>query len=480
MCKHHSIAHLPTHYPVTCHTDYVDAGSTFVAIAGANHNGLAFVPLAIEKGATKIVVQKSVIIPDTLRALLNQKQIALEYVDDTRKALAQLSAEAAEYPAEKLKIIGITGTKGKTTTTFLLYHILQTAGYKTAMLSTVQNEIDGGILPAQLTTPQPDYLHQFLKVCVEEEVEYVVMEVAAQATSLYRTHGIQFDAAIFTNLSQEHGEFYPSMEDYFAAKCALFDQLKLHGTMLINSDDTWGKKLLAQHPTAQTFGLETAAKFTAELSDASRAFITAAIKWGKNSLPITCPTLIGNYNLLNILAAAGCALQLGVNSRKIARALETFESIPGRLERYFLNNGATCIIDYAHNPSSYTALFSTLRPLTNHLILVFGCGGQRDAARRPIMGAIAAEYADVIILTSDNPRTENPADIIADIMAGIPEHNRANVRQILDRRAAIEHAYELSGQGSIFVLLGKGPDEYQIIGDTKTYFSEVAILNTLE
>jgi len=228
---------LPTIYPVACHTDHVGPGSIFVAIQGFKQDGVRYIQQALEKGATEIVVQDDAELSDLPLGVHAHK------VSDTRKALAELSAQAAGYPAKKLKIIGVTGTKGKTTTVYLIEQVLKTAGYKTARLSTVNNAILDRENKAQLTTPQPDYLHQFFKRCVQEDVEYVVMEVAAQALSLHRVHGLQFDGVIFTNFSQEHGEFYDSMEDYFAAKCTIFEQINPGSPVLVNADDAWCRKI---------------------------------------------------------------------------------------------------------------------------------------------------------------------------------------------------------------------------------------------
>lgn len=476
-----SIAHIPATFPVTSHTDYVGKDSVFVAIKGDKQDGVLFIPQAIAKGATTLVIHEDAVLPDATSSLIAQLNIRVYKTDNPRKELALLSAVLADNPADKLKIIGITGTKGKTTTTFLLNHLLKSSGYKTAMLSTVHNEIDGGVFPTNLTTPQPDYIHQFLKVCVAEDIEYVVMEVAAQAVSLYRTHGISFESIIFTNLSQEHGEFYATMQDYFDAKCQLFEQLKEGGSLIINSDDSWAQKIIASsQQELQHFSMhDPMAPYQIKQSDASRNYLSATISWRSRSESVNCPVLVGTYNLYNILAATACALEMGVPIESIKGSLQTFPSIPGRLERYFLPNGATCIIDYAHNPSSYQELLSTLRDLTHHLIIVFGCGGERDAARRPVMGGIAARYADEIILTSDNPRSENPHTIIHDIMAGIPEPDHSKVHTVIDRKEAIEYAYARSKPGTIFALLGKGPDEYQIIGTVKSSFSEIEILQSL-
>jgi len=471
---------IPTQFPVTCHTDFVGQGSTFVAIKGYKQDGISYIPLAIEKGARTIVVANSAIIPSALQQEITQKNISLIRVQNTRHALAILSAQAADYPADRLCIIGITGTKGKTTTSFLLEHIIKKAGHKTALLSTVHNKIGDTVFAAPLTTAQPDYLHQFLKLCVQEKVRYVIVEVAAQALSMHRVAGIFFDGIIFTNFSQEHGEFYSSLESYFQAKCAIFEHAKPNIPIFINQDDIWCKRLLERYPKLETFSITQESLWKAELlREAPHVTITMSNKTFALACPIDVPALLGAFNGYNIIAAAGMALKLGFSLQDIVHAGTTFSGVPGRMQRYQLQNGAACIIDYAHNPSSFEQLFIFLKKITPHLIVVFGAGGERGHDKRPIMGQLAALYADTIILTTDNPRSENPHDIINDIISGVPEEKKVNILIELDREQAIKKAYACSQNNSIIALLGKGPEEYQIVGNTKHYFSESEIVKQL-
>jgi UDP-N-acetylmuramoyl-L-alanyl-D-glutamate--2,6-diaminopimelate ligase len=464
---------IPSLLPVTAHTQYVGPGSTFVAIKGYREDGVQYIPQALAQGATTIVVASDAMIAHDLRLLIAQHHARLIEVPNDRKALAQLSAQAHGYPTDKLKIIGITGTKGKTSTTFILEHMLRTAGYKTALLSGVKNSINGVDTLSSLTTPQPDYLHAFFAACVKQSVAYVVMEVAAQAMSLHRVDGINFDGIIFTNFSQEHGEFYATMDDYFAAKCDLFKQLKQEGVCLINADDPHGNQILAAHPTFVPYQL------CCEQNAPTGARASWCIRWRDSHYQFQCPALIGHFNGYNVVAAGRMALALGLEPATIAQALYFFTGVPGRLERYHLSNGAMGVIDYAHNPSSCAAVLSTLRVLTHHLVVVFGCGGDRDSGKRPMMGSIAAQYADLIIITTDNPRSEDPATIVDAIYAGIPVEHQEKVVRELDREKAILCAYQQSKQGSIIALLGKGPDEYQQIGATKYPFSEKKILQSI-
>lgn len=469
----------PLHFPVACHTDNVGPGSTFVAIQGMNVNGIQFIPEAINRGATCVVLEHGAVLPTSIEEIIQTNNITVKRVDNARLALAHMSAQAHGYPAQKLRIIGITGTKGKTTTSFLLEHIFRASGYKTALISTVKNSINGHNLPAPLTTPQPDYLHHFLSQCVNHNVEIVIMEVAAQALSLHRTAGITFDGALFTNFSLEHLEFYPSMESYFNAKTLLFKQCKPNAPLIINTDDLHGKKILNTYPNAISFSLHQQATNKGLINSSSDIGIHMEIMHKNKKFDLTCAQLFGEFNAYNILAAVTMALYFEVDSNKIAKALTTFPGVPGRLQKYTAPNGASYVIDYAHNPSSYEAVLSLLKNKTDHLIVIFGAGGKRDASKRPIMGAIAAQFADIIILTSDNPRDEDPIKIINDIACGVPEDKQHKIIREVDREQAIKIAYSHSKSGTIIAVLGKGTDEYQIIGTHKIPFSEASIIASL-
>ena len=531
---------LPTIWPVTCHTDYVGKNSTFVAIKGQKFDGIDYVPLALQKGAKTIVAEQIADIKPEIIDAIKAADAQLIFVANARRSLALLAANAWGNPAQKLKIIAITGTKGKTTTSWLLHHLLQSAGKKTALLSTVKNKIGDQEFATELTTAHPDYLHTFFHTCVKEKIEYVIMEVAAQAVSLHRVAGLAFDGAIFTNFAQTHGEFYDTMQEYYAAKRALFDQCKPGAPLVINADDEKGAEILQEYSDATSFALKKAdAQITGrvEASDAkgirgsysiNNLMLRASLRQGFGgqagrsllSLPkgqherdevdiiasirqcklenrdeskqsvrpepvegckqtIECPALIGYFNLYNILAATSMAWRLGISHDAIAQGLQTFTGIPGRLEKYELPNDALCFIDYAHNPLSFQSVLSLLRSMTDHLIVVAGAGGDRDKNMRPIMGQLMAEYADQIFITTDNPRSENPADIIAAMYAGVPSDKKSITVCELDRQIAIQKAYSAARAHSIIALLGKGPDEYQIFGTVKTYFSEREIIKQL-
>lgn len=471
---------MPCVFPVACHTDYVGKKSTFVAIAGLKSDGVEYIPAALQKGATTIVVSQDAVISDELMNMLQAYHAKLVRVENTRRALAQLSAQAAEHPAQHLKLIAITGTKGKTTSSFLLAHILESAGYNVALLSTAGNRICGVTLPAPLTTAQPDYLHQFFKLCVEHKVTYVVMEVAAQAVSLHRVHGLLYDAVLFTNFSEEHGEFYASMSDYFAAKTSLFDQRKVGAPAFINADDVWCEPLVQRYSDCFSMSMYSKGDIRGLFVEHPTGIVQGTVSCQNQAYPVTCTSLFGDFNAYNSMGVVGVVSLLGLTSEQARQGFATFSGVPGRLAHYRLANGASCYIDYAHNPSSYKAVLSTLRKYTDQLIVVFGAGGDRDPSRRPVMGALAAQYAHTLVLTTDNPRSEDPVRIIQDIYQGIPEEKKAVVVCQLDREQAIKHAYSLSRSGGIIAVLGKGTDNYQIIGNTKTFFSDTAVVQSLQ
>jgi UDP-N-acetylmuramoyl-L-alanyl-D-glutamate--2,6-diaminopimelate ligase len=435
---------MPSVFPVASHTDNVGPDSTFVVIKGLNFDGVKYIDAAIAKGATTIIVQKDV-------ELKKEYDAHIIRVDDTRIALAELSAQAAGYPSQKLNLLGITGTKGKTTSAYLLNHVLQKAGYKTALLSTIKNSIAGHDIPATMTTAQPDYLHQFFKLCVQKDVEYVIMEIAAQATTFNRLDTLQFDGLIFTNLDREHAELYPTMEEYFDAKSKIFEYVKSDCTMIINADDTYGQRLLKKYPKAIILDLKTI----------------------KNNA-YTYSNLPGLFNAYNLVGVLLLLQKLGI---KIDPNIGAIPAIPGRLQKVTLPNGAQAYIDYAHTPGSFKSVLSTVREWTKHLIVVFGAGGSKDNQKRSLMGSVTEQFADHIILADDNPRTEDPQKIIKDILSGITNKSKVTIEH--DRQKSIQLAYDMSQADSIIMILGKGPDEYQIIGTKKIPFSEKGILEGL-
>lgn len=466
---------LPKIYPVTSHTDNVGLGTTFVAIPGSKDDGSRYISVALEKGASKIVVQNNVQLTDDVLDLIAQYHADLIYVENCRKELAQLIAQSLNYPAKKLKIIGITGTKGKTSTSYMIYHLLTAQGCKVALISTAEKFIESTLVAMDLTTPLPEHLHVFFDLCVQRGVEYVVMEVSAQSLTLYRVYGIEFEAGIFTNFSLEHLEFYKNMQEYLDAKKIFLSMVKQEKNMFINFDDPSGRIICQNHLGYSSYSLED-----------KKASVYALVSLEQNSLNLQIKEvdliyhlqakLVGRFNAYNLLAACLVVRSCGFGFDVINAGLQTLRQIPGRMEQYPLKNGATCFIDYAHNPSSYEAVLSTLRQMTSDLIVVFGAGGARDKSKRPMMGAIVEKYCDFAIVTSDNPRNESAAAIADDIVAGFTGQKNFKYMRELNRTKAIELAYELSKQGTVVAVLGKGRDEYQIVGHLTFPFKERAII----
>ena len=466
---------LPKIYPVTSHTDNVGPGTTFVAIPGSKDDGSRYIGVALQRGATTIVIERNVQLSDEVLERIASAQVQLMIVENCRLQLAQLIAQALDYPAKKLKIIGVTGTKGKTSTSYMMHHLLSCQGKKVALISTAEKLIGSTVVTLDLTTPLPEHLHMFFDLCVQHEVEYVVMEVSAQSLTLHRVHGLEFEAGAFTNFSLEHLEFYKSMQDYLDAKVEFFSMIKNPKNMFVNIDDPSGLIIWQAKPEHSSYSLENNRATWYAWTNLQPGSLELTIKHQEQIYTISAP-LVGKFNAYNLLAASLIVHSLGFSFDAIARAASLLPQIPGRMEQYPLKNGATCFIDYAHNPSSYEAVLSTLRQMSSDLIVVFGAGGARDKSKRPMMGAIVEKYADLAIVTSDNPRNESAADIADDIMAGFTGMQNFKSMRELNRTCAIELAYELSKPGTVIAVLGKGRDEYQIVGSLTFPFKERAII----
>ncbi|NBQ16972.1 UDP-N-acetylmuramoyl-L-alanyl-D-glutamate--2,6-diaminopimelate ligase [bacterium] len=479
---------MPDIFPVASHTKNIGPGSTFVAIKGLKEDGTHYILEALKRGATQIVIDETVeLLPEINQAIVDTKA-TITRVKNTRKALADLSAKAANINWNDLTIIGVTGTKGKSTTTHMLFNLFKKTGASVACLNSVYNMINDTEFTAPLTTAQPDYLQQFLKLCVDNKVHYVVMEVAAQAFTYHRIDGIQFDAFIFTNLEREHGELYPTIEDYLKAKCELFMHTKINASVFVNSDDAAGaiiikqKAQLKRETYTNVIGYSLKNNFKAYYNVHYKALenksSSVILMINNHKYTFSYTGFSGFFNAYNVTAAL-LALNtfIPITPTLLGAELFTFLPLRGRCEEYNLPNGARVIIDYAHTPNSFDAILRSTRQLTNNLIVIFGAGGGKDHEKRPMMGCIAAHWADTVILTSDNPRHEDPVAIVESIKSGIKDEvGQEKVIIELDRQQAIELAYQKAQEGTIIMLLGKGPDEYQIIGDVKMPFSEKQIV----
>ncbi len=440
-------------------------GSLFVAIKGEKADGNLFAKQAIEKGAVAVVTDEECLIQGA----------ATIRVDNSREALARLSAAFYGEPARKLRLVGITGTNGKTTTSFLIESILREAGLNPGVIGTISYRYAGKVLPAPNTTPESLDLQRLLRDMVDSGVKAVVMEVSSHALAQDRVAGCIFDVGVFTNLTQDHLDYHGTMDSYFAAKARLFTDFIDEGrAAVINMDDPKGEEL-SKRSVGRVIGYSKAGK-----GRGKESIYPKDIRFGVDGIKGTIATpsgdinikssLVGEFNLHNILAAVGAGLGLGLPVDAIEKGIESLKNVPGRLERVDAGQAFTILVDYAHTPDALERVLSTLKGLTDkRIITVFGCGGDRDRGKRPIMGSIAVRYSDMVVVTSDNPRTEEPLRIIEDIKAGMRE---GSYMTIPDRREAIKAAIENAKEGDVVLLAGKGHEDYQIIGKEKTHFDD--------
>jgi len=440
------------------------AGELFVAVTGFESDGHQFIGEATIKGASCILCEKA---PD----------IAVPYVlvNDTRKALADVSAAWFQYPASMLKTVGVTGTNGKTTVTALTKQIIEKCtGAKVGLIGTNRNMIGGRELNAKRTTPESYEIQQLLRMMVDEGCRYAVIEVSSHALQLSRVHGIEFDVGVFTNLSPDHLDFHASMEDYALVKSRLFSNCR---NAAINADDDYAAVMAAG-------GAHTV--MTYSVKDDAADLIAKNIKLKMDRVEF-CALMIGSINktilkipgmfsVYNALAAMSAARLLGIEIEHAAAVMQACEAVKGRTEVVPTGSDFTVLIDYAHTPDALENIIQTVRGFTKgRVITLFGCGGDRDRKKRPLMGAIAVKLSDVTVITSDNPRTEEPGAIIKNILTGI-EDTKASYRVIENRRDAIHWALENAQTGDVLILAGKGHETYQICGKEKTHFDEREIV----
>ena len=448
----------------------VKKGFLFVAIKGLSVDGHAFIKDVISKGAVGVVTEKAVDV---------QNEITVIEVDDSRDALALMSAAFYRDPSKKLSLIGITGTNGKTTTSYITKNILEVWGKKVGLLGTVQYIVANKILPASHTTPESLDLQGYLREMVDNNIEYGVIEVSSHALALKRVKGCSFRVAVFTNFSQDHLDFHGTMEDYFAAKTMLFDYLGKDDYAVLNWDDpmvrSLGEKLNCH---CITCGIERGAMLRAKnITDNRQQTADNRLQWGL-SFDIQMPddrftlksALIGRNNIYNILMSAGVAYALGVSREAIIEGIRTVKPVEGRLEKIDAGQNFLCIVDYAHTEDALKKLIEEARLITGgKIITVFGCGGDRDRTKRPKMGAVASDLSDFVVITSDNPRIEEPSEIIKDIIKGIKKDNYMIEP---DRAKAIEKAVSIAKTGDILLIAGKGHENYQEIKGIRYPFSD--------
>ncbi len=432
--------------------------SLFFAIRGYKTDGHNYVQKAVDNGAIAIVVDHE--IPNT--------RVTQIVVADTRFAMGLMAASFFGFPTRKLRMIGITGTNGKTTTTYLTKALLEEAGFKVGLIGTIQNLIADKILPAKRTTPESVDLQHLLAKMVQQKVEYVVMEVSSHALELQRTVGVEFDVAIFTNLTQDHLDFHQTFDQYFNAKARLFtsllkDTTKTPKTAVINFDDAYGLRMAARSSAPViSYGVESYAQLQANDLQIRSTGVSYRLHTplGDEELALR---LAGTFNVYNSLAAIGVGLAEGIDLTTMKVALEKVKIVPGRFELVDGGQDFTVIVDYAHTPDSLENVLRTAHGFVkNRVIVVFGAGGDRDRSKRSLMGTVAANFADHIIITSDNPRSEEPLAICQEIEAAIKDSDTTvSYDLIVNRQEAIYHSIQLARTGDVLILAGKGHETYQ-------------------
>jgi UDP-N-acetylmuramoyl-L-alanyl-D-glutamate--2,6-diaminopimelate ligase len=445
----------------------VKPGSLFVAVRGTERDGHDYLDAAAKAGAVAAIVQ------DPARTSLPSLE-----VNDGRRAAAIAAAAAYGFPARDLQLVGVTGTNGKTTTVNMLRHLMGDGGAKTASIGTLGvllgsegTPLDGG---SGLTTPGPIELQRVFRALRDRGVQRVAMEVSSHSLHQRRVEGVSFDVATFTNFTRDHLDYHSTMESYFAAKATLLDYLRPHGTVVTNLDDVAWTALRTERRRVSFSARVPNAEVRSETVRYGPRGSEFTIWLGGDSAEVRLP-LIGDFNVINALGAAASAYALGIPASRVAERLSTMPQVPGRLE--LINASPAVLRDYAHTPDALIRALDAVRPfVSERLIVVFGCGGDRDRGKRPEMGAIAESKADLAIVTSDNPRTEDPERILDDIEAGM---KRDNHERIEDRRAAIARALELASPRDVIVLAGKGHEDYQIRGTVKLPFDERVIVREL-
>jgi UDP-N-acetylmuramoyl-L-alanyl-D-glutamate--2,6-diaminopimelate ligase len=446
----------------------VTPGMIFVAIPGGNVDGHDFVNSAIERGASAVICEKNGFYP--------QRATKIK-VADAREALARISSVFFDHPARKLKMIGVTGTNGKTTVAFIIKQILETAGIQTGLIGTVRYEIGERVIPAHRTTPEALEVQQMLAQMLRAGCQACVMEVSSHALEQKRVHGIEFDVVVFTNLTQDHLDYHGTMENYFQAKKTLFDSLEAsskRGAAVINIDDSFGERLVKESKAEVelTYGLGEAARIRATRIELGKDATDMKVQVPGREFSCRLP-LIGRHNVYNALAGAGAGLALDVSVDVIRKALQSLRPVPGRLELVPTSRPFSVYVDYAHTDDALRHVLTTLREMTRgRVLLTFGCGGSRDTGKRSKMGKAAAELAAFTIITSDNPRRESPAAIAAQIEEGFRSASCTNYRVEPDRRRAIEEILRMAGPDDSVLIAGKGHETYQEFEDTVVPFDD--------
>jgi UDP-N-acetylmuramoyl-L-alanyl-D-glutamate--2,6-diaminopimelate ligase len=471
---------------IAYHSAKVREGTLFVARRGLTTNGHNFIDEALDRGAKALVMEWE---PDRLHG------VPVAVVPDGRRALAHLSTAFFGHPSKEMRLVGVTGTNGKTTTSFLIESILESRSLNCGVVGTISYRYRGKVIPAPMTTPESYDIQRMLREMVDSAVTHVVMEVSSHALDLRRVDGCHFDVGVFTNFTQDHLDYHPDLDQYRQSKENLFTAIipagnKRNRTAVLNLDDPIGESLWERVSyTKLGYATHRQTSFWATDVTSSLNGIGGTIVTPRGKMKIQSP-LVGEFNIHNIMAAMGAAEALGVPEESIQNGIETLSTVPGRMERINSQKGVEIFVDYAHTPDALERALSVLRPLcgTGRLITVFGCGGDRDRTKRPLMGKAVATLSDLSIITSDNPRSEPPGDIIRDIETGfIAEDGQpigkdklhqigsaVGYLKVEDRREAIGLAIQVARPGDIILIAGKGHETYQILADRKLPFDDRA------
>ncbi|MCB0356051.1 MAG: UDP-N-acetylmuramoyl-L-alanyl-D-glutamate--2,6-diaminopimelate ligase [Bdellovibrionales bacterium] len=458
----------------------VTKGSVFVAVRGYQADGHNYLAPAIAQGAIALIVEDESSIPESYQG-------AVVKVENTRHALNQLASKYYGDPAKNLFCIGVTGTNGKTSITYLLEAIFNKYGWKTGVMGTIDHHIGDQVWKTELTTPSVLELHRRLQEFVSLDAKAAVFEVSSHALTQHRVDGLLFQVGIFTNLTRDHLDYHKNLEEYFLAKQRLFKELPLiqgnrHFVAIINSDDEFGKRMeVADGVKVWTYGKKQA-DYSLRILEESFAGVEFHLECPRGTAEIFLP-LPGEHNVYNAVAAIAAAISAGVSLETCKLALESFAGVPGRLQKINNDKGLHVFVDYAHTDKALESVLLALRkvgekvPENFNLITVFGCGGDRDPGKRPLMMTAAKKYSDTVFLTSDNPRTEDPLKIINDAMKVVSkEEIDHNVFVEPDRKRAIERAIHSAQSGDVILIAGKGHEDYQIIGREKVHFSDAEVV----
>ncbi len=441
----------------------VEKGYLFVAIPGTQVDGHDYIEKAIEKGAAAILCER---LPETL-----VEGVAYIQVDNAAKAMGFAAANLFDQPSQQMQLVGVTGTNGKTSVATLLFDLFRRLGYKCGLLSTVQNQIEDEVIPSTHTTPDSVSINRLLKLMHSKGCSFVFMEVSSHAVAMERIAGLHFAGGIFTNITQDHLDFHETFRNYIEAKKGFFDQLPKTAFALTNSDDKNGKVMLQNTKAKrESYTLKGVGTFKGKVLDCGLFGLQMTINeqevWFK---------LIGRFNAYNLLAVYGTAVLLGEDEESILTELSQLTPPPGRFEQIHSKDGRVGIVDYAHTPDALQNVLETIQDLKEDIqqvITVVGCGGNRDKGKRPMMAKIAAEFSDKVILTSDNPRNEEPEAILKDMQEGISITKKKKALTIQDRKEAIKTAVMLANEGDIILVAGKGHEDYQEIKGVKHHFDD--------